>query len=410
MAKEVLECSFCGRKKPETNLLIAGIDAHICDRCIEQAHGIVLEELKQTGAYEAFNDLVLRKPKEIKSFLDEYVIGQDQTKKVLSVAVYNHYKRLMQPIQNDEVEIEKSNILVVGQTGTGKTLVAKTIAKMLNVPLAIVDATILTEAGYVGEDVESILTRLLQAADYDVAKAERGIVFIDEIDKIARKSDNPSITRDVSGEGVQQALLKLLEGSVVNVPPKGGRKHPDQKFVEVNTQNILFIAGGAFDGIERIISKRLNQQAIGFNSTIAADQIDKENLLQYIIPKDVKEFGLIPEIIGRLPVLSHMDPLDANALRAILTEPKNALIKQYQKLFEMDEVAFTIDDAALDFIVEKALEYKLGARGLRSLCEAILTDAMFELPSSSENELVVTQEFAAHALTKNLLRRLEIAS
>lgn len=410
MAKEVLECSFCGRKKPETNLLIAGIDAHICDRCIEQAHGIVLEELKQTCASEAFNDLVLRKPKEIKSFLDEYVIGQDQTKKVLSVAVYNHYKRLMQPIQNDEVEIEKSNILVVGQTGTGKTLVAKTIAKMLNVPLAIVDATILTEAGYVGEDVESILTRLLQAADYDVAKAERGIVFIDEIDKIARKSDNPSITRDVSGEGVQQALLKLLEGSVVNVPPKGGRKHPDQKFVEVNTQNILFIAGGAFDGIERIISKRLNQQAIGFNSTIAADQIDKENLLQYIIPKDVKEFGLIPEIIGRLPVLSHMDPLDANALRAILTEPKNALIKQYQKLFDMDEVAFTIDDAALDFIVEKALEYKLGARGLRSLCEAILTDAMFELPSSSENELVVTQEFAAHALTKNLLKRLEIAS
>ncbi|WMW77604.1 ATP-dependent Clp protease ATP-binding subunit ClpX [Flavobacterium sp. 20NA77.7] len=410
MAKEVLECSFCGRKKPETNLLIAGIEAHICDRCIEQAHGIVLEELKQTGSSEVFNDLVLRKPKEIKSFLDEYVIGQDQTKKVLSVAVYNHYKRLMQPIQNDEVEIEKSNILVVGQTGTGKTLVAKTIAKMLNVPLAIVDATILTEAGYVGEDVESILTRLLQAADYDVAKAERGIVFIDEIDKIARKSDNPSITRDVSGEGVQQALLKLLEGSVVNVPPKGGRKHPDQKFVEVNTQNILFIAGGAFDGIERIISKRLNQQAIGFNSTLAADQVDKENLLQYIIPKDVKEFGLIPEIIGRLPVLSHMDPLDANALRAILTEPKNALIKQYQKLFEMDGIALTVEEKALTFIVEKALEYKLGARGLRSLCEAILTDAMFELPSSSENELTVTQEFAAHALTKNLLKRLEIAS
>lgn len=410
MAKEVLECSFCGRKKPETNLLIAGIEAHICDRCIEQAHGIVLEELKQTSVTDAFNDLVLRKPKEIKSFLDEYVIGQDQTKKVLSVAVYNHYKRLMQPIQNDEVEIEKSNILIVGQTGTGKTLVAKTIAKMLNVPLAIVDATILTEAGYVGEDVESILTRLLQAADYDVAKAERGIVFIDEIDKIARKSDNPSITRDVSGEGVQQALLKLLEGSVVNVPPKGGRKHPDQKFVEVNTQNILFIAGGAFDGIERIISKRLNQQAIGFNSTLAADQVDKENLLQYIIPKDVKEFGLIPEIIGRLPVLSHMDPLDANALRAILTEPKNALIKQYQKLFEMDGIMLTVEEKALTFIVEKALEYKLGARGLRSLCEAILTDAMFELPSSSENELIVTQEFAAHALTKNLLKHLEIAS
>lgn len=410
MAKEIVECSFCGRKKPETNLLIAGINSHICDRCIEQAHGIVLEELKQTNESEAFNDLVLRKPKEIKAFLDEYVIGQEQTKKVLSVAVYNHYKRLLQSVQNDEVEIEKSNILVVGQTGTGKTLVAKTIAKMLNVPLAIVDATVLTEAGYVGEDVESILTRLLQAADYDVAKAERGIVFIDEIDKIARKSDNPSITRDVSGEGVQQALLKLLEGSVVNVPPKGGRKHPDQKFVEVNTQNILFIAGGAFDGIERIISKRLNQQAIGFSSANNVDQIDKQNLLQYIIPKDVKEFGLIPEIIGRMPVLSHMDPLDAQTLRAILTEPKNALIKQYQKLFEMDGVDFSIDNEALDFIVDKALEYKLGARGLRSLCEAILTDAMFELPSSSEKELHVSKEFAAQALTKNLLKRLEIAS
>lgn len=410
MAKEIVECSFCGRKKPETNLLIAGINSHICDRCIEQAHGIVLEELKQTNGSEAFNDLVLRKPKEIKAFLDEYVIGQEQTKKVLSVAVYNHYKRLLQSVQNDEVEIEKSNILVVGQTGTGKTLVAKTIAKMLNVPLAIVDATVLTEAGYVGEDVESILTRLLQAADYDVAKAERGIVFIDEIDKIARKSDNPSITRDVSGEGVQQALLKLLEGSVVNVPPKGGRKHPDQKFVEVNTQNILFIAGGAFDGIERIISKRLNQQAIGFSSANNVDQIDKQNLLQYIIPKDVKEFGLIPEIIGRMPVLSHMDPLNAQTLRAILTEPKNALIKQYQKLFEMDGVDFSIDNEALDFIVDKALEYKLGARGLRSLCEAILTDAMFELPSSSEKELHVSKEFAAQALTKNLLKRLEIAS
>lgn len=410
MAKEIVECSFCGRKKPETNLLIAGINSHICDRCIEQAHGIVLEELKQTNGSEAFNDLFLRKPKEIKAFLDEYVIGQEQTKKVLSVAVYNHYKRLLQSVQNDEVEIEKSNILVVGQTGTGKTLVAKTIAKMLNVPLAIVDATVLTEAGYVGEDVESILTRLLQAADYDVAKAERGIVFIDEIDKIARKSDNPSITRDVSGEGVQQALLKLLEGSVVNVPPKGGRKHPDQKFVEVNTQNILFIAGGAFDGIERIISKRLNQQAIGFSSANNVDQIDKQNLLQYIIPKDVKEFGLIPEIIGRMPVLSHMDPLDAQTLRAILTEPKNALIKQYQKLFEMDGVDFSIDNEALDFIVDKALEYKLGARGLRSLCEAILTDAMFELPSSSEKELHVSKEFAAQALTKNLLKRLEIAS
>lgn len=410
MAKEILECSFCGRKKPETNLLIAGINSHICDRCIEQAHGIVVEELKQTIGVEAYNDLVLRKPKEIKAFLDEYVIGQEQTKKVLSVAVYNHYKRLMQTVQNDEVEIEKSNILIVGQTGTGKTLVAKTIAKMLNVPLAIVDATILTEAGYVGEDVESILTRLLQAADYDVAKAERGIVFIDEIDKIARKSDNPSITRDVSGEGVQQALLKLLEGSVVNVPPKGGRKHPDQKFVEVNTQNILFIAGGAFDGIERIISKRLNRQAIGFSSALASELIDKDNLLQYIIPKDVKEFGLIPEIIGRMPVLSHMDPLDAKTLRAILTEPKNALIKQYQKLFEMDGVEFSIENEALDFIVEKALEYKLGARGLRSLCEAILTDAMYELPSSSEKELNVTKEFAAKTLDKNLLQKLQVAS
>ena len=410
MAKEILDCSFCGRKKPETNLLIAGINSHICDRCIEQAHGIVVEELKESMGAEAFNDLVLRKPKEIKAFLDEYVIGQEQTKKVLSVAVYNHYKRLMQTVKNDEVEIEKSNILVVGQTGTGKTLVAKTIAKMLNVPLAIVDATILTEAGYVGEDVESILTRLLQAADYDVAKAERGIVFIDEIDKIARKSDNPSITRDVSGEGVQQALLKLLEGSVVNVPPKGGRKHPDQKFVEVNTQNILFIAGGAFDGIERIISKRLNRQAIGFSSALASELIDKENLLQYIIPKDVKEFGLIPEIIGRMPVLSHMDPLDATTLRAILTEPKNALIKQYQKLFEMDGVDFSIDNDALDFIVEKALEYKLGARGLRSLCEAILTDAMFELPSSSEKELNVTKDFASKTLDKNLLQKLQVAS
>jgi ATP-dependent Clp protease ATP-binding subunit ClpX len=411
MAKQVLECSFCGRKKPETNLLIAGINAHVCDRCIEQAHGIVLEELKSGGtALKSATDLILKKPKEIRAFLDQYVIGQDQTKKVMSVAVYNHYKRLMQLQHEEDVEIEKSNIIMVGQTGTGKTLVAKTIARMLEVPLAIVDATVLTEAGYVGEDVESILTRLLQAADYDLAKAERGIVFIDEIDKIARKSDNPSITRDVSGEGVQQALLKLLEGTVVNVPPKGGRKHPDQKFIEVNTKDILFIAGGAFDGIERIISKRLNRTAVGYSTSRNIDNIDKDNLLQYIIPKDIKDFGLIPEIIGRLPVLTHMDPLDRATLRAILTEPKNALIKQYKKLFAMDEVKFTIDDNALDYIVDKALEYKLGARGLRSLCEAILTDAMYDLPSSEEKELHVDVDYTRDALNKNLLKRLELAS
>ena len=409
MTKEVLECSFCGKQKAETNLLIAGLGAHICDRCIEQAHGIVVEESNHQGQ-ELTSDLMLKKPKEIKSFLDTYVIGQDQTKKVMAVAVYNHYKRLLKSPAEDAIEIQKSNIILVGETGTGKTLMAKTIAKMLNVPLAIVDATVMTEAGYVGEDVESMLTRLLQAADYDKEKAERGIVFIDEIDKIARKSDNPSITRDVSGEGVQQALLKLLEGAVVNVPPKGGRKHPDQKFVEVNTENILFIAGGAFDGIERRISKRLNMAAIGYKSAQEGDPIDTKNLLQYITPKDLKDFGLIPEIIGRLPVLTYMNPLDESTLRAILTEPKNAIVKQYKKLFEMDQIELSFEADALDFIVVKAVEYKLGARGLRSLCEEILTDAMFSLPGSGETTLNVDKSYVKKQLNRSRLKQLKAVS
>ncbi|WP_454954430.1 ATP-dependent Clp protease ATP-binding subunit ClpX [Capnocytophaga gingivalis] len=399
-------CSFCGRHSGKDVFLVSsGVESnvYICNYCIEQAGSIWRSEIENNKkkAIMAMNkDLLLKKPTEIKSFLDQYVIGQEATKKVLSVAVYNHYKRLLQERDEHEVEIQKSNIVMVGQTGTGKTLMARTIAQMLNVPLAIVDATVFTEAGYVGEDVESILTRLLQAADYDVDRAERGIVFIDEIDKIARKGDNPSITRDVSGEGVQHALLKLLEGSIVNVPPKGGRKHPDQKYIEVNTEHILFIAGGAFDGIEQIIAKRMNRQAVGYN-TSKETRVDDKNLLQYVTHKDLKDFGLIPEIIGRLPVLTYLNPLDQSTLRMILTEPKNAIIKQYIKLFGMDDIALSFEEEALNFIVEKALEYKLGARGLRSLCESILTDAMFQLPGTEEKSLVVTRAYAQEKLTKS---------
>ena len=399
-------CSFCGRHSSKDVFLVSsGVESnvYICNYCIEQAGSIWRSEIENNKkkAIMAMNkDLLLKKPTEIKSFLDQYVIGQEATKKVLSVAVYNHYKRLLQERDEHEVEIQKSNIVMVGQTGTGKTLMARTIAQMLNVPLAIVDATVFTEAGYVGEDVESILTRLLQAADYDVDRAERGIVFIDEIDKIARKGDNPSITRDVSGEGVQHALLKLLEGSIVNVPPKGGRKHPDQKYIEVNTEHILFIAGGAFDGIEQIIAKRMNRQAVGYN-TSKETSVDDKNLLQYVTHKDLKDYGLIPEIIGRLPVLTYMNPLDESTLRMILTEPKNAIIKQYIKLFGMDDIALSFEEEALNFIVEKALEYKLGARGLRSLCESILTDAMFQLPGTEEKSLVVTRAYAQEKLTKS---------
>jgi len=406
-----IKCSFCGRDKSETYVLIAGITGHICDQCIGQAQGILNDEMSSRLKTSINSHLTLLKPTEIKKFLDQYVIGQDDAKKVLAVAVYNHYKRISSKIKKqDDIEIEKSNILLVGETGTGKTLLARSIAKMLNVPFCIADATVLTEAGYVGEDVESILTRLLQSADYDVAAAERGVVYIDEIDKIARKGDNPSITRDVSGEGVQQALLKLLEGSTVNVPPQGGRKHPEQKMITIDTTNILFICGGAFDGIDKKIARRLETHSIGYSSSKDKESIDRSNYLQYISPADLKSFGLIPELIGRLPVLTFLNPLDKSTLRSILTEPKNALMKQYEKLFQLEGVKLEVEKGVLDYIVDKAFEFKLGARGLRSICEAILLDAMYELPTGKQTkEFRLTLSYARDQFEKSGVNRLKVA-
>ena len=404
MSDTPIHCSFCGRSKEDVDVLIAGVTGHICDHCIEQADGILREEKKAAPAGAAFS---LKLPKEIKEHLDMYVIGQEEAKKTISVAVYNHYKRILNPTHDSEIEIDKSNVILLGETGTGKTLLARTIARMLDVPFCIADATVLTEAGYVGEDVESVLSRLLQAADYNVEQTERGIVFIDEMDKIARKSDNPSITRDVSGEGVQQALLKLLEGAEVSVPPQGGRKHPEQKLISINTKNILFICGGAFAGIEKIIERRVNRASIGYQND--EDHIDDENLLQYAAPADLKSFGLIPELIGRFPVFTHLNPLDASALRQILTEPKNALCKQYIELFKMDGIDLKFDASGLDYMVEKAVEFKLGARGLRSIMEAVLNDAMFELPGTEQKELTVTRTFAEKHFTDNQQSGLRVA-